>query len=206
MNVDEMADAWSGDDPDWESEPFPAEDLIMVGRWQRKMLRIDAQLMELAEACDAEHARIEAVFLAAKERVAKQRSWLEQSCVQFHEAVLRRDPKRLTIVGPNGTLKARAQRPEWLWGDEAAFVAWARGHDADALLRQPPVPDVAPDKKAAMKLLAVPKGQPGDVVTAVTKDGEMVPGVTILYRPRKHEVVVGHTESDTDDPDESADA
>lgn len=199
MTPDEMAEAWAGDDPDFDAEPFAAEDLIMVGRWQRKMQRIDAEIAEIDVATAAEITRIKDVHARECDRLTRQRDWLEQSCVQFHEAVLRRDPKRLTIVGPCGTLKARAQRPEWRWEDEAGFVAWAREHHAETLLRQPPVPDVAPDKKAAMKLLKVPDGKPGDVVTAVTTDGDTVPGLTILYRPRKHDVIVGHPNPDESD-------
>lgn len=189
-----MTEAWAGDDPDFDAEPFAAEDLIMVGRWQRKMLRIDAEIAEIDAVVAAEKARIDAVHLRECERLSKQYAWLERSCVQFHEAVLRRDPKRLTIVGPNGTLKARAQRPEWRWEDEQGFVVWARERHPETLLRQPPVPGLAPDKAAAKTLLVIPKGEPGDVVLAFSKDGEQVPGVTVLYRPRKHEVVVGHTD------------
>lgn len=174
---DDLDAAMAGDEPEWDSEPTPAVDLVEVDRWLTRLARldrVDEQTRMLAGLRRSTVDEWEAEQLA---RTAVQRDWLVASLRGFHQAVLADDEKRKTITLPSGVLKARAQQPVWSFDDDR-FLAWAREHRPE--LVRVPVASPAPDRAEARKVLQVVDGRVIDPTT-----GQVVDGVTVTPKPDK---------------------
>lgn len=88
---------------------------------------------------------------------------------QYHDRILRSDPKAKTLSFPAGKLKARKAPDAWEINEEA-FVPWARLHTLTEFYEVKTHINRTALKKA---FEAGPGGQ------AVTAEGELVPGVTV---------------------------
>jgi len=80
------------------------------------------------------------------------------------------DPKLKTVKLPHGTLKMRAQQPQYEY-DEAQLLPWAKENLPEAVIVKESVAKT-PVKKH------------------IQETGEVVPGVTIIERPEKFSVEV----------------
>ncbi|WP_031517742.1 host-nuclease inhibitor Gam family protein, partial [Desulfofalx alkaliphila] len=81
---------------------------------------------------------------------------------------------------PYGTLKMRAQQPQYQ-RDDAAIKEWARVNRPEALVPQEPKLDWAGLKKAI---------RPVDGTAVDIDTGEVIPGIAIIERPPKFSVEV----------------
>lgn len=164
--------------------PTGADDANRYGRHHNRLTHQTAEINELA---DAEIARIEAWRTAQLDRLGSRLDEIEWALHQWHRAVLADDPTRKTIVLPSITIRSRAAQPDWQWGDETVFVAWAGDH-APTLIHVPE-PRPRPAKAEAKKRLIVPDGDPGETVPVIHPDtGETVPGVTAVIRDRTYTI------------------
>lgn len=183
MSLQELAE---GDDLDVTIEQPPAEidEQLAVRLLARRRHRLAEQA-----TFDAEWSRMMGPLLLHRaevtERNRKEVERIETLLGQMLEAKRADDPKLTKLDLPGGTLRSRAQQPEWTY-DVEAFIEWAQAQDDGGdLLRT----TVEPDKKSVKQACSLPTGRPGDTVQAVTSDGEVIPGVTVTYRARK--LVIG---------------
>ena len=180
MSLEELVE---GDDLDVAIEQPPAE--IDEHLAVRLLARRRHRLAEQA-TFDEEWSRMMEPLLLHRaevtERNRKEVERIETLLGQMLEAKRAADPKLTKLDLPGGTLRSRAQQPEWTY-DVQAFMGWALSSDGPG--RYMVRTKVEPDKAAAKKALHIPDGRPGDTVQAVTSDGEVVPGVTVTYRPRR---------------------
>lgn len=178
----ELEQITEGDDLDVaiEDPPSSIDENLAV----RLLARRRHRLAEQAAFDEAWNTMLEPLLLHREqvtERNRREVERIETLLGQMLEARRADDPKLTKLDLPGGTLKSRAQQPEWSY-DAEAFIEWAQAQDDGAdLLRT----KVEPDKNAVKGACSLPDGRPGDTVQAVTKDGEIIPGVTVTYRPRK---------------------
>lgn len=186
---DDLSDELAGPDPDWEQPAEPPQDADEVNRRLRRLAKIRADMVTLADLAMAEVERINEWHARRVQVMQGQERWLLDGLEMWHRAVLADDSSRKTISLPCGVLKATKQLPVWDF-DEPAFVAWAQEHAAE-LVRTPPAPDPVPDKAAVKKALSASAKADGAVIwKTVDTDsgevfGEVVPGVTVTVRPPK---------------------
>jgi hypothetical protein len=183
--VDDLDAHLAGDTPQWDEPPAPPAGTVAASGMLRSLDRLRRQLAEARETAAGEHARVDEWLRAVTERVTAQTAWLETALALYHQHCLLEDPARKTIDLPAGTLKARAQQPEWQF-DPDKFVTWAALNDPTLLRRRPaPAPEI--DKTKAKTVLA-DHVKDGRVVTAA---GEIVPGVAVVERGRKYTAETG---------------
>lgn len=178
-----------GDEPDYESEPVPAESLDQANRWLRSIARLDREADRVRDAADTEIERVEAWKVERLAPIQKQREWLARSCEMLAAALYERDPKTVSHHVPNGRIYSRHQAPEWTYTDEGSFIAWAEVHRPDLL--NTPEPVTKPDRNAVKKAFGdvIPKRPtPGDEIPVTTHDGAgtvvPVPGLRVVIRER----------------------
>lgn len=180
---DDLDATLSGHEPDWESDPVAATDTTDAIAKLRLLARIEREIAVVDETYQAEAVKLTDWANARMDTLEARKAHVEASLAQFHDAVLRDDPKAKTIDLPTGTLKVRAQPAVWEFGPE--FVAWAMSAAPDLVRFPEPVP--APDKVAAKKALTI-TGESGEGVPVVDAQGELVPGVSVTFPPVKHKV------------------
>ena len=176
----DLGEFLAGPDPDYDRDPEPPRDADEANTRLRRLARIRADIAKVEDQARTQIDQINAWAERRYEVLHNRARWEQDGLEMWHRAVLADDPTRKTISLPCGTLKSRVQPPAWDFDDET-FLAWASEH-APELVRIPePKPQV--DRNAAKKALAVT----GD--SAVTADGEVVPGVTVTVRPPSFTVV-----------------
>lgn len=180
MNAVDLDDLLAGPEPEWDETPVPPDGTEHANRLLRRLARVRREQATVDALAAAEYARVDAWHAGEAHRLDRQQEWLEQALAQYHRAVLARDPKAKTVSLPNGTLKARAQQPEWTFEDPDAFLAWAQAN-APELVRQPDPPGPAIDKAATKQTMAA-NVVDGRLVVL----GEIVPGVTVTDREAKY--------------------
>jgi len=172
----------AGSEPDYNSEPLAPEHTDGVDRMLRHLRRLRRELDNVHEVAAAERQRIDEWVERHEARIQGQIDWFERSLAAWHAGLLERSPKEKTVSFPNGTLKARAQQPEWVF-DEPTFMEWAEVNAPEFVrVKPPPPPEI--DKTAAKKFL---KPVDGEVVTPL---GEVAAGVEVRDRPPKFTVEV----------------
>jgi hypothetical protein len=200
-NVVSLDEFLSGDEPDYTTEPAAPVDMDQAERWLRHYRRLQTEADRALEVANAERARIDLWLSVELDRIGRQQAWFEQGLTQMHAAVLRVTPKAKTLRLPSGTLKARAQQPEWSIDDEPAFLTWAREHRPE-LVNQPVPPPAKPAKADAKKVLELtePKARAGErVAVRDPQSGEVVPGVTVLIRGEAFSIDLADIEEGDDD-------
>ena len=181
MSLEEMVE---GDDLDViiERPPADIDETLAVKLLARRRHR----LAEQATFDDEWNRMLEPLLLHREqvtERNRKEVERIETLLGQMLEAKRADDPKLTKIDLPGGTLKFRVQQPEWTY-DAETFIGWAETYGRDDLLRRKTEVDRNAVKQA--RVLTVCDGRPGDTVNVIeTTTGEVVPGVTVTYRPRK---------------------
>ena len=176
----DLADWLVGPDPDFDAEVAPPADADEADRRLRMLAKVRGEIAEVERQAAAEIARVNEWAESRYSVLHGRAQWLEDGLEMWHRAVLSEDPSRKSISLPCGTLKSRAQQPEWEFSPE--FLPWAVQH-AKALVRIP-TPEPQVDKNAAKKALNW-----ADDGTVMTADGEVVPGVTVAVRGPAFSVV-----------------
>jgi hypothetical protein len=185
-----LEDALTADvDPDFDTAPAPPSDTARANSMLRHVDRLHRRRLDVLMLAEAETERVDLWLSGELAKIDGQVAWFEQALAAWHEAVLRDDPKAVTISLPAGRHIARTQQPEWEI-DDSEFLVWAAAHHPVLInpgAPKPAVPSV--DRAAVKKMLMVPVAQPGDRVQVVDPEsGEMVPGVTVTVRPRKYSI------------------
>jgi hypothetical protein len=147
---------------------FARQKAFFTDPYTEEIKRLQAQIAHLQE----EKAKIEAHWDG---EVFWYRSSLEVWARLQNDA----DPSVKTIKLPYGSLKVRAQQPEWLY-DEDTLVVWLQANRPE-LIRSEPVPN----KVELKKLVKVEKGAAHDPET-----GETIPGISVVDRPAKFDLEV----------------
>jgi hypothetical protein len=147
---------------------FETQKRFFAEPFDEEITRLQAQIAEL----QAQKAKVEAQW---DNRAAWYRSSLEVWARQQNEA----DPKLKTINLPYGSLKVRAQQPEWTY-DDAALLAYLQANRPELVRTK-----VEPNKVDLKKAVQVNGAHALDPQT-----GEIIPGVTITERPPKFELEV----------------
>lgn len=177
----------AGPDPDYTAPPEAPQDADDANTRLRRLARIRADIAQVEETAARQIEQINAWAERRYEVLHNQARWEQDGLEKWHRAVLAEDPSRKTISLPCGTLKARAQQPEWEFVDET-FIRWAQKW-APGLVRVPePKPQV--DRAAVKKALNVPADlQPGESGHVYDSEGDIPPGVTVTVRPPSFSVV-----------------
>ncbi|MCL6455088.1 MAG: host-nuclease inhibitor Gam family protein [Alicyclobacillus sp.] len=144
-----------------EHGTFVVRDLASASWCMRKVQALRAREREINDVADAEVARIEAWRSREQESVQADLAYFEALLREWHAAELARDPRAKTISTPYGTLKARKLPPKVEY-DVDKLLQWAREEGRIDLVR------VKEEIAAAA------------VREAVLKDGEALPGVTVV--------------------------
>lgn len=146
----------------------------------RKLAIIRREMKQAEEQADREIQRIEHWLKGELERLQGDAEFFESLLCEYHRDIYEQNPKAKTVKLPAGTLKLRAQQPEFK-RDEDKLIAWLKGTGRADLVK---IKESA-DWSALKKDVAVVNGQ------AIIKDtGEVVEGVTALERPPKFSVEV----------------
>lgn len=181
---------------DFDAEPEPLTDTYALNGRMRALAR-ESRLLEQFDA-DAERFINEMHDQIARQRAprAKRVQWLSDSLALSHAGIYAADDKATTVVLPAGDLSSKAGGVEWVWADDDALLLWAAKHLPDAV-DQKPAPKPTVDKNAVKKALAAgaladkphPKAPqaPRREDGAVVHDGQVVPGVRVVAKPRTFE-------------------
>mgnify|MGYP003509798851 CR=1 FL=1 len=194
-------DPWEDDAAiDFATEPEPAlQDLDQIDRHGRRLARATAELADFDRIAAAEHADMVDRQERNRRPLVEKVGWLTRTLELAHQAIIAEDPTRTRVTLPNVTLASKAGTCEWVFADPKAdpdgyrMMMDALQRMNPAVIRSPKIPEAEPDKnaiKAWVKAQTVTKVY-GDTVPAaegavVTPDGEVIPGVHVIARPRTY--------------------
>lgn len=153
-----------------QRERFKIETKDQAAWALRKMSRIKAEQDENITTAQAEIERITSWRDEENGKLGRGISFFENLLYQYFVQLRDEDPKFKTMKLPHGTLKMRAQQPEFQY-DEEQLLAWARLC----------MPDAVVVKESVSK---------NPVKKHIKETGEVVPGVEIVERPEKFSVEV----------------
>ena len=136
----------------------------------RKIAQAKADQDENTRAAQAEIDRIAGWRNEENEKLQRSVSFFESLLHEYFMQLREDDPKLKTVKLPHGSLKMRAQQPEFQY-DETQLLPWAKENLPDAVV-----------VKVSVSKTPVKKH--------IKETGEMVPGVTITERPEKFSVEV----------------
>lgn len=153
-----------------ERERFRIETKDQAAWALRKMSRIKAEQDENTQAAQAEIDRIAVWRNEENEKLQRSVSFFESLLHEYFMQLREDDPKLKTVKLPHGSLKMRAQQPQYEY-DEDQLLPWAKGN----------LPEAVVVKESIAKT---------PVKKHIRETGEMVPGVTITERPEKFIVEV----------------
>ena len=153
-----------------QRERFKIESKDQAAWALRKMSKIKAEIEENNKVAQAEIERITAWRDEENEKLERSISFFESLLHEFFLSQRESDPKLKTMKLPHGTLKMRAQQPQYEY-DEEILLSWAKEN----------LPEAVVIKESVAKTL---------VKKHIQETGEMVPGVTITERPEKFSVEV----------------
>lgn len=174
MSMNEFDLTGSDFEPDYEEEPVdldPAEaDALDVANWHLRCIsRVRAERDALNAHFEAEMSRLQMRLDSRLLVLAKQESWHTRPVVGLHRALRAADPKRTSITLACGTLRSKAQQPEWEYPDELAFLAWADTHH----------PELVAPQEVSMKVPSVSIGAVRDALEKV----KVLDGIPITITP-----------------------
>lgn len=172
-----------------EDQTQPAPDLTNDPEWTRRaayhlrrMAWFEARKREVVAAYEHEIDRLSERLGVEAAKLEAKIDWHRQPLVRYHEAILRTDRKRKTIVIPGGRLTSRTpETPSVKIEDRVAFTEWARTNAPHLV-----VPKYEPDRTALTAALATNELAAAGTVTSttpapiVTATGEQIPGVSVV--------------------------
>jgi hypothetical protein len=182
MDLDDVL----GEDIDYCTEPAEFLDDDRANRLLRVHMNLTRDLSGIEDVYAAERARLDDWRDDRTAAIRSRVEWVERALELYHRAKLAQNPKLVTIDLPNGQHRARKQQPEWKI-DPDIFLPWAEKNAPECI--RVPEPKPAPDMAAIKATLTTDDGAEGDTVHALALGGEVVPGVSVVLRGRKHEVV-----------------
>ena len=146
----------------------------------RKIAAVERSRQEVQDAANAEVGRISRWLDDEELRANQARKHLDYLLEQYHRAHMTSNPKAKTIKLPHGTLKIRAQQPQFI-RDDTAIKEWATDNMPEVLVPQESKLNWTGLKEA----LAIKDG-----VAIIADTGEVVRGVHVEERPDKFSVEV----------------
>ena len=146
----------------------------------RKIAAVERARKEAQDASNAEICRINEWLNDEELRANQARKHLDYLLEQYHRAYMTDNPKAKTIKLPHGTLKIRAQKPQFN-RDDAAIKEWATDNMPEILVPQ----EYKLNWAGLKETLAIKDG-----VAIIADTGEVVPGVEVEERPDKFSVEV----------------
>jgi len=164
-----------------ERERFKIEDINAANWALRKISAAQAAIRERETLARAEVERVQQWLASETDKLKGDIEFFENLLHEYHQQELIKDKKAKTIKLPHGTLKMRAQQPQY-HRDPDVIREWAEANKPDVLIPQLPKLDWARLKKTVK-----PVG--GKAIDAGT--GEVIPGITVIDRPPKFSVEVG---------------
>lgn len=186
-------------EPPYEAEPdeILADETSALDQanWHLRYIdRIRRQRVDLEELFATEIDRLTARLGERLVLFDAQEAWHAKPVEALHRAIVARDETRKTITLPSGTLRARAQQPEWRYGtgtgdewveETDTFLVWAQAN-APHLVRVPePIPPTV-DKSAVKKALVTKDVAGRPVLLGVDPEsGERPPGLAVVSRELK---------------------
>ena len=153
-----------------EKERFRIETKDQAAWALRKMSRIQAEIEENNRVAQAEIDLIVSWRDEENEKLERSISFFESILHEFFLQLRESDPKLKIMMLPPGTLKMRAQQPQYEY-DEEILLSWAKEN----------LPEAVVIKESVAKT---------PVKKHIQETGELVPGVTIIERPEKFAVEV----------------
>jgi hypothetical protein len=153
-----------------QRERFRIEDKSQAAWALRKMSRIQAEMDENIMTAQAEIERITGWRDSENEKLERSVSFFEGLLYEYFMDLREEDPKLKTMKLPHGSLKMRAQQPQYEY-DETQLLPWAKEN----------LPDAVVVKESVAKT---------PVKKHIQETGEMVPGVQMVERPEKFSVEV----------------
>ena len=120
----------------------------------------------------AEVERIQTKALADEKPIAAKIDWLTNELTGYHRRLLAADPKRKTYRLPGGNLVHRKGRTSTVINDAEEFTRWALETGTVAALK------MTPQVSALTPAHGFARTDDGVIVFA--KDGEIVPGVSVV--------------------------
>lgn len=152
----------------------------------RKLKHILDEKAAVEAAAREEIKRVEDWLANEVKRLDADAAYFEGLLADYHRRVLAEDPRAKTIRLPHGTLKVRAQQPEYR-RDEAALLAWVKAN-------RPELVKVKEDVDwAALKKSLMVAGEDAGAPFMPVVDGEtgaVVEGVLAVPRPDKFSVEI----------------
>ncbi len=136
----------------------------------RKIAQAKADQDENTRAAQAEIDRIAVWRNEENEKLQRSVSFFESLLHEYFMQLREDDPKLKTMKLPHGSLKMRAQQPDFIYNEDE-LLEWAKVF----------MPEVVVVKETVSK---------NPVKKHIRETGEMVPGVTITERPEKFIVEV----------------
>jgi len=170
VNLIETIESFGIPEDQEQRERFKIESKDQAAWALRKMSRIKAEIEENNKVAQAEIERIIAWRDKENEKLERSISFFESLLHEFFLSQRESDPKLKTMKLPHGTLKMRAQQPQYEY-DEDVLLPWAKENLPEAVVTKESVA-----KNAVKKY--------------IQETGEAVPGVTIIERPEKFSVEV----------------
>lgn len=170
------------DEPDYTTEPLPAQSLIDADDRLRRIAYWDRQAADVIAMATTNRLRIHSELETVDrwqteqlERIAKRREWWAAGIEAFAVAAFQRQKTR-SISLPHGTIRAKKGQTAWEVYDADAFLKWAADHAPDLINpgERPPVP--TPDKNAMKATLRVDDLVEGETTIPyfVSPDGERI--------------------------------
>jgi hypothetical protein len=153
-----------------QRERFKIETKDQAAWALRKMSRIKAEQDENIQTAQAEIERITSWRDEENGKLERSISFFEGLLYEYFVQLRGDDPKLKTMKLPHGTLKMRAQQPQYEY-DESLMLPWAKKN----------LPEAVVVKESVAKT---------PVKKHIKETGEMVPGVQMVERPEKFSVEV----------------
>lgn len=189
MDSYEQADDFLyGDSFNYDDEPPELEDERDVATHVRRAAAGMAEAGRINSLFDAEVAKLEERRKAMLAPIAKNHAWHVRAVEGWHRQQLAAGNVGKTVKFPAGKSEIRANQPAMEIVDEDALRAWLHANDLEAVVY--PVKEPVLSKKALNDVTNVAKrdgAEPGETLTVVNDDGEVVPGVRARMRAPRHQ-------------------
>jgi len=179
VNAVEQLDEYLNEDIDEavkSSVPFIVDTTEKEIWAMRKISTIDRGIAEVDKAADAEVERVNTWRAEEIKRISSQRGFFEGLLEGYHRRIMAENPKKKTIKLPHGQLQIRAQKPEFI-KDDKKIIEWAE-KEMPAIVTKEPKLDWG-TLKDSLKIVEN---------IAMTSQGEVVPGITVVPRGDKFNV------------------
>lgn len=136
----------------------------------RKIAQKKKEQKENQEAARIETSRIMDWLTGENDNLDKECSFFEFLLREYFNTLRQDDPKLKTLKLPHGSLKMRAQQPEFAYDDDL-LLPWAKDN----------LPEAVVVKESTSKTM---------IKDYLKETGEVIPGVTVTPRPEKFSVEV----------------